>query len=88
MHGDEIVECGERVETREEFCEFVKELFANFQQHPEEWENNSMDAYLEGIGLFAKSMDGYYRNIGERIDCDTASWRIFADILLAARVYN
>lgn len=88
IHGDEFIERAEQIGSRSDFCTFTRELLENFRQHPDEWENASLEDFLRALAGFAENMDGYYSNIGATIDCDVPNWRIFADMLLAARVYE
>jgi hypothetical protein len=78
----------EKITTKDEFVAFAKALLANFQQHPEEWENNTLVLFLHGLAGFAQNSEGYYANIGVAADPAQPSWRTFADLLLAARVYE
>jgi hypothetical protein len=87
-HGDEFVEYAEGITSRIEFIEFTQRLLNNFRNHPEEWDNDTLANFLEGLAGFVRSMDGYYRNCAPDVDCDVPTWRVFADILLAARVYE
>jgi hypothetical protein len=88
LYGDALVEAGERITSRAEFAEFVRALFQNSRLHPEEWENKSLQDFLQGLAAFVEKMEGYYANIGSDVNCDLPGWRVFADILLAARVYE
>jgi hypothetical protein len=33
-------------------------------------------------------MDGFYKNMGETVDVETVTWRMAAQMLLAASVYG
>jgi hypothetical protein len=88
LYGDALIEAGERITSRTEFVEFVRALCENLRRHPEEWENKSLEDFLQGLTGFVEKMHGYYLNIGSGVNCDLPSWRVFADILLAARVYE
>lgn len=89
MDGDALVEQAERISTRMEFVAFVDELCKNQKEHPDEWENESVELFLAGLRGFAANAAGYYKNIGEsNVDADVPTWRGFADMLLAAKVYE
>jgi hypothetical protein len=53
----------------------------------DEWENVTLDSFLEAMESWIRSMDNYYKNTGQPIPV-APSWRTLADILWAARVYE
>ncbi len=88
MDGDKLVDVAATINNRNEFIKFLDELTKNLSSHGSEWENGSLDLFLEAMKRFTESAEGYYQNIGESVDCNRPSWRLFADILLAAKVYE
>ena len=86
--GDELVEKAEAIRTRADFVAFAEMLLRNLREHPEEWENDTLERFLEVLGGFAHGMHGYYANVKAPVDLERPSWRVFADLLLAARVYE
>jgi hypothetical protein len=88
LYGDALVEAAERVSSREEFAAFVKALATNCARHPDEWDNSTLDAFVQGLAGFVEDVEGYYANSRADINCDLPSWRVFAEMLLAARVYE
>lgn len=88
LFGDALVESAERVSSRDEFTAFVKALSDNLHCHPEEWDNSTLKEFIGGLAGFVEAMHGYYANTGADVNCSLPSWRIFADALLAARVYE
>ena len=75
--------------TRTEFVAFIDELCQNLRDHPDEWENQSLELFLAGLRGFAANSAGYYANIGENdVEVDVPTWRGFADMLLAAKAYE
>ena len=88
LFGNALVESAERISSREEFTAFVQALSANLSRHPEEWDNATLAEFISGLAGFVQSMDGYYARFGLDVNCNLPSWRVFADALLAARVYE
>ncbi len=86
--GDALVEMAEAIRGRADFVSFLPVLLRNLRDHPEEWTNDSLERFLEGMLGFVEGMDGYYANIGVAVDTETPGWRVVADSLLAARVYE
>ena len=53
------------------------------------FENNTLDSFLEAMKNWIEDMDGYYKNIGMREYNDkTLNWSMLADILNASRIYE
>ena len=84
------MECAEQVksvETRDDFVVFMQNLLRDWRQHPERWENASLEAYLEAIAAWVQDMDGYHCTRGEPMPAHL-TWKNLCEILLAARIYE
>jgi hypothetical protein len=88
MNGDEIFYLAAGVSSRTDFIEFVDNLNRNYASNKDEWENDSLESFLGGLSGFAHDMGGYYKNMKEDVDVETVSWRMAAQMLLAAKVYG
>jgi len=84
----DLVEQAAAVTSRADFLAFLEALRLDLRHQPGEWENDSLDSFLDGLQGFASDMDGYYRNAGEAVDVDVITWRMAAQMLLAATVYE
>ncbi|WP_459623926.1 DUF7660 family protein [Burkholderia sp. 3C] len=53
-------------------------------------ENDSIGAYLDGMASRVEDMDGCYENMGisKSVKLESMNWRVLADILIAARMYE
>lgn len=78
----------ETITTKDDFVAFARKLRENLLQQPEDWVNDTLESFLEALIGFAMDGEGYYKNLGVASDPSGASWRTFADLLLAARVYE
>jgi hypothetical protein len=76
-----------RVESRQELVAFLRELQSDFATNGKTWENQDLEAFLDALASWAAVMDRSYANSGERAD-DKTPWRVIADSLLAARIYE
>jgi len=76
-----------KVHSRAAFILFTQQLAADFNTNPQDWENDSIDRFLEAIGAWVESMDGYYR-IHEMSPPPDPDWSIIARMLLAAKSYE
>ena len=79
MDGDALVDVAAWINNREEFIQFLSELSANLGSHSDEWENGSLELFLGAMKRFTERADGYYQNIGEAVNCEQPSWRLFAE---------
>jgi len=88
MTSDELFDFAATVGSRQDFIKFVEYLNADYRERKNEWENNSLEDFLGGLSGFANDMDGFYKNMGETVDVETVTWRMAAQMLLAASVYG
>jgi hypothetical protein len=75
------------VNSREDLVRFIHALLHDLEDNPDDWENPTLDRYLEAMAAWVHDMHGYYRNRGERMP-EVLTWRHVADILMAARIYE
>jgi hypothetical protein len=40
------------------------------------------------MARYSEDIQGYYDNTNQNIDANTPSWKLFADILLGAKIYE
>ena len=75
--NEQIYVLADRITCRKDFELFLQKLTENFSEKKDDWENDSQESYLEGLyGYNCES------------DNDSPTWKLFAEILLAARVYE
>lgn len=86
MNGDDIFDLAADVKSRSDFVRLVEQLNQNYTQHRDEWENDNLGSFLVGLSEFAQDMGGYYKNMGEEVDIEVVTWRMAAQMLLAAKV--
>ncbi len=67
---------------------FVERLVDSHSKHGEEWENSDLESFLGGLANFTNDMSGFYKNMGEDVDLEIATWRMTAQMLLAATIYE
>lgn len=73
-----IYELCNNISNRADFEIFLKELKLNFENSKSDWENDTLDLFLEGL---------YGYNF-ESNPNDKPTWKEFGEMLLAARVYE
>jgi len=74
--------------TKEDFQLFLKELLNDLHNNRDDWENSNLDDYLESLIGFCQDIEGYYKNFNKKIDINQPTWKVFAEMLLAARIYE
>jgi len=75
------------VRTREDLIAFLECLSADYAANGATWDNADLASFLVAMAAWAADMDGWYNNHGEEL-ATVAPWRVLADILMAARVYE
>lgn len=76
------------VVDRQSFIKFLSLLRENYQLNKTEWENIDLDSFLEAMTRYSEDIQGYYDNTNQKVDADTPSWKVFADILQGAKIYE
>ena len=77
-----------RMDSRSDLVQFIYALQDDLKQRPQDWENCDLYTYLGALAAFLGDADGYYLNRKEDVDADVPSWRLLADSLQAASVYD
>lgn len=75
------------VTSVETLAEFILALKLDYDENKNDWENQEISTYLEAASAWVEDMDGFYLN-QERDLSEENQWRIFADILYAAKMYE
>ena len=74
--------------TKQDFITFLERFRKDFHSNPDRWENKTLDDFLEAMQAYTEDIQGYYNNNNLKIDSDKADYRIFADILNGAAIYE
>jgi hypothetical protein len=70
----------EHMKTREDVIATIRDLLTDLKTNPENWENSSLDRYLD-------SMAGWLEGAGKKYN-QPPSWELVIDMLEAARIYE
>jgi hypothetical protein len=78
------------VSDRQSFIKFLVLLTEELRHSPDQWENKTLEDFLEAMTRYSNDVQNYYNNTkpSEHINADTPSWTTFADILRGARIYE
>jgi len=80
----EIVELANKAATKEDFLKFLQALIHDFINNKRKWENTELGRYLEAMERFLEDSTDKSLN---KIDF-TPSWSLFANIMIAASIYE
>ena len=84
MHWTEQID---KINSKETLCDFVALLRHDLESDGESWENPTLDRFLEAMEAWVREMDGIYTNTG-RQPIEIPTWKTFAEILYAAKIYE
>ncbi|QHW31917.1 hypothetical protein GZH47_14555 [Paenibacillus rhizovicinus] len=74
------------IRSKNDFLRFLTVLRSDLVKNSNDWENPTLDKYLEAMQGWIQDMDGYYSDTDQTIPEQT--WKVFADILYAAKIYE
>jgi hypothetical protein len=75
----DIEEHLERIQNFDDFIVFLQMLREDFSVNQAEWENASLERFLEGLEAFASATES---------STSGPSWKTFAKLLLGATIYE
>ncbi|OSN03286.1 hypothetical protein AU512_16700 [Lonsdalea iberica] len=75
------------ISSKDDLVKLISALARDFKENPDEWESKDLSSYLEAMASWIEDMEGYYENTNQSLPKDT-NWKVFADILMAAKVYE
>ncbi|MEU1408119.1 hypothetical protein ABZ471_38370 [Streptomyces sp. NPDC005728] len=76
----------DRIADREALCAFLARLRADYESGAD-WENGTLDAFLEALEAWISSAPGWYANHKQVLPAE-GDWTFFARALTAARHYE
>ena len=75
------------VSSRQTLSNFIGDLRADYLANGGNWENDTLDSFLEALSAWVGDMDGFYQNQGLPVP-DPPTWKSIAEMLTAASVYE
>ena len=75
------------VKSREDLINFIYHLRMDLKTNSEEWENITLENYLEAMERWITDMDGVYLNLNKPMP-KQPSWKTIAQILYASSAYE
>jgi hypothetical protein len=74
------------VESANDLIAVVTHLWMNLRAHPEDWENPTLESFLQAMAAWLASFPQVYVN--NEWPIPQPDWRFVADALRAARIYE
>ena len=82
---DNIYNYLNKVTDKESFLKFMKALINDYRNNPDEWENDTIDYYLDAIMAWIVDFSSCKRN---DIDWDKIDYSVIAELFLAGKIYE
>ena len=76
-------ERAEQIFSRQDLALFLSELHQDLRQNPDLWENADLERFLEALAAWVAATP-----TDSRLAPETPQWRTFAEMMLAARIYE
>ncbi|WP_375417363.1 hypothetical protein [uncultured Hymenobacter sp.] len=80
------------INSRQDFVYLLNQLLVDYQVNNKNLSNQQLEGFLEALVAYSADIQGYYHNslkTGEEVlNADVASWRVFADMLRGAIIYE
>ncbi|MFI9604428.1 DUF7660 family protein [Streptomyces sp. NPDC004069] len=77
----------DHIGDREAFSAFLARLRADYATNGQQWENPTLDRFLEALEAWVADSPGWHRNFGHDLPPE-GDWTFFARALDAARIYE
>jgi hypothetical protein len=75
------------INTKQDFLEFLSLLIVDLRKNGDQWENNKLENFLTAMQRWTEDSDGHYTNMQLPVP-ENVDWKVFADILCGAVVYE
>jgi hypothetical protein len=79
---------GHKLTDRQSFIDFLEKFHQDLLDNKQDWENKTLEHFLEAFARYAADIQGYYENTNQPVNADTPSWQLFADMLQGAKIYE
>ena len=77
----------DQVNSHNDLAEIVQQMLGDLRAHPDEWENATLDRFLDALAGALQGLPGGYANRGEQFPT-APTWSMFAGVLVTASGYE
>ena len=75
------------IATKKDLVAFIRALRTDLLRNPQDWDNDSLERYLEGMAAWTDVMENFFRNESREMEAEP-KWRLFGEMLFAATMYE
>jgi hypothetical protein len=75
------------VRSHDDVARIVDQMADDLQAHPDEWDNATLERFLDALARSLTGLDGLYQNRGETLPSEP-SWKLVAEVLVMASGYE
>lgn len=75
------------VNSHGSFVKFTTALLEHLKEHPSDWENPTLDSFLEAMAAWTTDAEGTYI-LNDTYEGEPINWRFAAQLLLSASSYE
>ena len=76
-----------QVSSHTDVAQVAVRMLADLRDHPAEWENPTLERFLDALAASLEGLPGLYANRGERFP-ESPTWKILAETLVMASGYE
>ncbi|MEV6272932.1 hypothetical protein AB0L64_37585 [Kribbella sp. NPDC051936] len=77
----------DQVHDHRDLARVLEAMRADLLDHPHEWENHTLERYLDALAAIIGSLDSLLANRGENLP-EQPTWALIAELLVAASGYE
>ena len=76
-----------QVSSHADVAQVAERMLADLRAHPDEWENPTLERFLDALAGSLEGLPSLYANRGEDFP-EPPTWKIFAEALVSASGYE
>jgi hypothetical protein len=77
------------IPDRHTFARFLVALADDLRDRPQDWTRTDLEEYLRAAAFWLMNgLDAFNQNMRKQATPDPPSWRLFADVMSAARIID
>lgn len=77
----------DQIASHNDVARVVDEMLNDLRQHPNEWENPTLEHFLDALSASLSALPHLYANQGESLP-DQPTWKLLAEVLVMASGYE
>ena len=76
-----------QVSSHTDAAQVTERMLADLRAHPTEWENPTLERFLDALAASLEALPGLYANRGEPLP-DPPTWKVFTEALVMTSGYE